>query len=316
MRVAGMQDGMVTLGAGALLDCLIIGGGPAGLTAATYLRRFHRSVVVFDDGQSRARWIPESHNCPGFPLGVSGSELLARLRQQAIGYGATILSSTIQSLERAEDGWDARDGSTTWRARTVILATGVVDELPGIDGGDSVDAIRAGQLRLCAICDGYEATDRSLAVVGPLGKALAHACFLRGFSPHVAVVPTASTSSDVPATLSSRADALSIPVLPALRVLSFERDACHVIDAEGNRHVFDTVYAALGAPGRVDLARQAGVALGANGEIRTDDHMRTSVEGIYAIGDVVTDLNQIAVAFGHAAIAATAAHRALPQQPR
>ena len=61
-------------------DVVVIGGGPAGLTAATYLRRFLRSVVVLDAGDSRARYIPESHNCPGFPQGVAGTELLQRMR--------------------------------------------------------------------------------------------------------------------------------------------------------------------------------------------------------------------------------------------
>ena len=63
-----------------LLDVLVVGAGPAGLTAATYLARFHRRFVVVDAGKSRARWIPTSHNCPGFPFGVAGPELLAKLR--------------------------------------------------------------------------------------------------------------------------------------------------------------------------------------------------------------------------------------------
>ncbi len=314
--MASPVDAVAEAGAEPVLDCLVVGGGPAGLTAATYLRRFHHSVAVFDDGRSRAAWIPESHNCPGFPLGVSGPDLLLRLRQQATAYGADILSSTIRSLRLTEGGWEAGDGRTIWRARTVILATGVVDELPEIAGSDGADAIRAGRLRLCAICDGYEATDRRIAVIGPLDKALGHACFLRAFSAHVTVVPTGSASAGVSGELAGRASTLAIPVAPVLRVVSFAGETCEVIDVEGNHRTFDTIYAALGAPGRVDLARQAGVVLGPGGEIGTNDHMRTSVEGIYAIGDVVTDLNQIAVAFGHAAIAATAVHRALPPKPR
>ena len=87
------------------LDCIIVGGGPAGLTAATYLRRLHRHVVVFDDGRSRARWIPESHNCPGFPMGVSGTELLRRLRDQASTYGPRFTTRGLTSWKGpGEDG--------------------------------------------------------------------------------------------------------------------------------------------------------------------------------------------------------------------
>ena len=66
------------------LDCLIIGGGPAGLTAAIYLARFRRRCLVLDAGASRASYIPNSHNYPGFPPGISGPDLLARLREQAV----------------------------------------------------------------------------------------------------------------------------------------------------------------------------------------------------------------------------------------
>ena len=83
-----------------LLDCLVVGAGPAGLTAATYLARFHRDFIVVDAGKSRARWIPTSHNCPGFPFGVAGPELLAKLRTQATEYGSVIVQ--IHPREAAE----------------------------------------------------------------------------------------------------------------------------------------------------------------------------------------------------------------------
>lgn len=301
------------------LDCLIIGGGPAGLTAATYLRRFHRRVVVFDDGRSRARWIPQTHNCPGFPQGVSGNELLQRLRQQATEYGATIQTSTVSTLRRTPHGWQASDGTTTWSAPMVILATGVEDVLPPLRDDDCVDAIAHGWLRLCAICDGYEVTDQAIAVIGPLESALAHACFLRAFSPRVTAIPTGA----MPATdtgrlteLNARARDLAIPVTAPLHRLFFADGGARVQVEDGATHPFDSVYVAMGSPGRVELATQAGLPLQPHGEIATDADMGTAVSGLYAIGDVVTDLNQISVAFGHAAIAATAVHRALPLHPR
>jgi thioredoxin reductase (NADPH) len=64
-------------------DCVIVGAGPGGLTAAVYLARYLRDVLVFDDGRSRALWIPRSHNCPGYPEGIPGPELIDRLRRQA-----------------------------------------------------------------------------------------------------------------------------------------------------------------------------------------------------------------------------------------
>src|SRR5947199_8491417 len=71
-----------------ILDCLIVGGGPAGLTAAIYLARFHLDILVVDGGKSRASWIPCTHNVPGFPDGIEGGELLRRMREQACTFGA------------------------------------------------------------------------------------------------------------------------------------------------------------------------------------------------------------------------------------
>jgi len=81
------------------LDCLIIGGGPAGLTAAIYLARFKRHVVLIDCDESRARYILVSHNCPGFPFGVSGPDLLARMRDQAAQFGIEPVAARVDALE-------------------------------------------------------------------------------------------------------------------------------------------------------------------------------------------------------------------------
>lgn len=294
------------------LDCIIIGGGPAGLTAATYLRRLHRRVVVFDDGRSRARWIPESHNCPGFPLGVSGDQLLCRLKAQAETYGASIRPERVGSLQATTRGWRVDTQTGQWSAPTVLLATGVVDRLPELSSGDAEEALRSGLLRSCALCDGYEATDRRLAVVGPLAKATANAHYLSTFSADVTIVPIAQDvmhPSDTPPTE-------GITVLEPLKSLACIDGGWKVIDANDHVHWFDLVYAAMGAPARGDLARQAGAMVDADGAVLTDEHMETTRPGLFAVGDVVTDLNQIAVAFGHAAVAASAIHRMLPIAPR
>ena len=293
------------------LDCIIVGGGPAGLTAATYLRRLHRHVVVFDDGRSRARWIPESHNCPGFPLGVSGTELLRRLRDQAAAYGATGRSSRVKTIRQVEGGWEAEADDGACSAPTILLATGVVDRLPSLASGEPEEALRSGLLRSCALCDGFEATDHRLAVVGPLVRAAANARYMTTFSADVTVVPI-----EEHADTAVLPDTEGLTILPNLRSLVCRDDGWDLTDAAGGTYRFDFVYAAMGAPARGELARQLGAELNDEGAVVTDDHMETSLPGLYAIGDVVTDLNQIAVAFGHAAIAASAIHRSLPARRR
>ncbi len=301
-----------------LLDCLIIGAGPAGLVAATYLTRFHRCIAVVDAGSSRARWIPSSHNCPGFPFGVGGRELLEKLRVQAEGYGAQITHGRIATLQREGDHFVAIDDQGQHHhACHVLLATGIVDRVPKVEGpADTLDhAIAAGAIRLCAVCDGYEASDEAIAVYGPVDEAIRHALFLRTFSRQVAAVR--SEPGEPSSECAALARAARVAVLPAAQTLHHDQDGgCTIAFDDGVRRRFDTVYPVLGGDAQSQLATALGARVDDCDELIVDDKQQTSVDGLYAIGDVVSALNQISVALGHAAIAASAIHNRLPHNFR
>lgn len=304
---------MTTESSGApTLDCLVVGGGPAGLTAATYLARFRRNVVLVDAGESRARWIPASHNCPGFPFGVAGDELLTRFRKHAEQYDVPVVASRIDSVEHRDDLFIASAGPREWRARRIILATGTVDLLPDIEGVEA--AIATGAIRLCAVCDGYEAKDDAIAVLGNGDEAVCHAEFLRTFSRRVTALATDGLVNHPG--LDQRAAASDLMLRPAPDRWQLSDGGCEALFADGSRERFDTLYPVLGADVQSSLLVRLGAAIDDEGGLIVDDHMETSVRGAFAIGDVVSALNQISVAVGHAAIAATAVHGSLPPNPR
>jgi thioredoxin reductase (NADPH) len=170
------------------LDCLIIGAGPAGLTAAVYLARFHLSLRVVDEGRSRASWIPCSRNVPGFPDGVSGDEFLARMRAQAEKYGAAFTRGRVTRLDRVEGGFEAEWGEGSATARTVLIATGVQNRRPDMDEDLHAEALARGLIRYCPICDGYEVTDRKVGVIGSGSHGVAEAVFLRGYTADVTLI--------------------------------------------------------------------------------------------------------------------------------
>ena len=148
-------------------DCIIVGAGPAGLTAAIYLARFHLSIRLFDSGTSRAALIPCTHNHAGFPDGISGLELLARMTEQAERFGAAARTRPRHQDRARGDGFRVRAEAREFRARTVLVATGVINNRPpGMDDALHAEALAEGLLRYCPICDAYEVTDKRVAVIG------------------------------------------------------------------------------------------------------------------------------------------------------
>ena len=293
------------------MDCLIIGAGPAGLTAAIYLARYFRSFVVIDAGASRAAWIPISHNFPGFPDGIPGPELLARMHTQAIRYGARITEGEVHHLARREDGCFTADlGNRTVTTRRILLATGAEDiqpELPNLD-----DAIRRGLIRVCPICDAYEAQDQKIAIIGYGKCRVREALLLRTYTTDLTLL---TLGRDLDLTDDERTELCQAGVrIVEEPVSEITADDDHIAAwrmHSGAVHRFDTLYTALGLRGRSSLATALGAEHDEDGALIVDEHQRTNVPGLYAIGDVVRGLGQISVAMGQAAIAATAINNSL-----
>jgi thioredoxin reductase (NADPH) len=295
-------------------DCLIIGGGPAGLTAATYLARFRRRAMVVDSGNSRAALIPNTHNYPAFSDGISGPDLLEKLRTQASRYGAALHTGSVRSLDWYGGNFIAgMTDETAVKAPKVILATGIVDEKPNLPG--MREFIYRGRVRFCPICDGYEAMDQHIAVIGRFRPALKKAIFLRTYSRRVSLLVMEDvTPSDEDSGLLRETGVEFFPS-PVVDVLE-EGDHVKAVMTDGASLVPDVLYPAMGCQVRSDLAVRLGVKHDDMGSPLTDGEQLTSVPGLYAIGDITTDLHQLSVSVGQAAVAATHIHNRLPRNDR
>ena len=287
------------------VDCLIVGGGPAGLTAAIYAARFRLRTCVVDAGDGRAAQIPCTRNHAGFPEGIAGAELLARMRRQAVKFGVDLQSGRIGALGGQAGDFTAQlPNSRVFRARAVILATGVFNHRPDIAGELHDQALQRGFLRYCPVCDGFEVTDQNVAVIGSGAHAAKEATFLRAYTDRVTIVPP---DRDACFDAAQRADlaAIGVAILsgPAA-AFRLEADGLS-FEAAGRRLTFDAIYPALGSTVRSELARGLGARLTDDGCITVDAHQRTSVPGLYAAGDVVIGLDQISHAMGEAGVAAT-----------
>jgi thioredoxin reductase (NADPH) len=296
-----------------VLDCVIVGGGPAGLTAGIFLARFKRRFVLIDGGDSRASWIPRSHNHPAFPNGINGFDLLDRMRKQMGEYGGVRREGLVTALTRGPDGVlgvETDDG--TLLARHVILATGVKDNLPPVE--NAVEHVREGLIRQCPICDGFEVSGQRVAVLGHKPCTAGEALFLRTYTDDLTLVTMGE-----PLTIASedreRLEAVGVRIVEIpVRRLDCTRDRVEVHLATGEVLRFDTAYTGLGSEPHSDLGRMVGANLMEDGRFVTDAHQRTSVPGLYAAGDAVTGLNQIAVAMAQAEVAAVDIHNALRRE--
>jgi thioredoxin reductase (NADPH) len=297
---------------GKVYDCLVVGGGPAGLSAALYLGRLRRSVLVIDDEHGRSTWHQVNRNYLGFPNGVHATALRGLGEKQAAEYGVEFLNGRGTDASSSGMGRDKRfridstAGSAT--GRTVIFATGVTDRFPEFEG--SVECIGKSMF-WCIICDGYESIDKRVVVLGHNDRAAALALQLLNFTDRVALV-AGEDSLDI-----------SDERLNALRAhgVNVYDCGCEVYTCEtvgelnslqlgdGTVIPLDRLFVAQWIEPNTQLAKQLGVKLDQHGYIINDAEQLTNVPGVYAAGDVTRLFNhQVTSAVHEGGMAAAAAN--------
>jgi len=294
-------------------DCIIIGAGPAGLTAALYLVRFHLRVRMLDAGDGRAVTIPCTRNQPGHPGGIPGRALVERMLAQAEEHGAVREAATATAIEREGDDFRVRAGGRALGGRTVLLATGVRNHRPDMPQDLHDEALERGLLRYCPICDGYEVTDKRVGVIGTETHGMKEALFLRGYTRDVTLI-SPDGGLDLDEACEAALDEAGVGRVTGPcggYAIEGERFA---FDTANGRMSFDSVYPAMGSVIRSDLAIAAGARASEEGCLEVDDHQRTSVPGLFAAGDVVKGLDQISHAMGEAGVAATTIRNMLGDQ--
>ncbi|HEU4854498.1 MAG TPA: FAD-dependent oxidoreductase [Nitrosospira sp.] len=202
------------------------------------------------------------------------------------------------------------DGMSTIRAFTILLATGTADSK--LDTSDWKTCIRKGLIRLCPICDAYEAADQNIALISSSPReGVKHALFLRTYSRNVTLIYQAK--AELTSAGKRRLHKANVEViedaLGSLHVTGETKPSIRL--SNGEELQFNVIYPMLGESSRSQLAVQLGARCNRQRKLIVDRHQRTPVAGVYAVGDVVDELNQISVAAAHAAIASTDTHNRL-----
>jgi thioredoxin reductase (NADPH) len=295
----------------ATADALVVGGGPAGMSAALYLARYNRSVVLFDTARGRSTHHQTNHNYLGFPDGVPIQRFRELGRAQLAHYTeVTVLPDDVVRMSGIEggDGFVAHTGRGRYGGRTVILATGVLDHYPHFEGWEPCVGI---SLFWCITCDGYENRGRNVLVVGHTDAAAGEAMQLLSLTGRITVL-TNSGRAEISGRFRRRLAGAGIPLIEdTIRsVHCADGGRIEVVETAGGVQIpTEAVFSIQGASPQTRLAEQLRVELAPNGWIAVDTEQKTNVPGVYAAGDVTSiHSHQVTTAVHEGAQAASAAN--------
>lgn len=290
-------------------DVAIVGAGPAGLSAATWLGRYLRSVIVVDAGDPR-NWETRGINGILGHQGIPPAELRHKGREEAASFGVTFADGEVTSACHNADciRLTLRDESQIV-AKRVLLAFGIQDIWPDVPG---LQRCYGETAHVCPDCDGYEARGKKTLVIGTGRRAVGMALALTTWTRQV-IVCTNGKPPDISSELCEKLDALNIPVIEAvIRRITSSQGNVQIAELEGGMQLdCQHVFFSLGQVAADDLGTQLGCKRDDDGLIVVDEHNATSVESVFAAGDITPGPQLAIIAAAEGAVAALAIHRSL-----
>ena len=293
-------------------EVIVIGGGIAGLSAAIYLGRAQRDTLVIDSGHSMAKWEPVVENYLGFPKGVAGEKLLKNGGRHAKKHEVRFAHDEIKMLSSNKSVFTLKGKKKTYHAKRLLLATGIFHLPPEIPG---VKECLGHSMFFCKDCDGYRVRGKRIAIIGSNNEAVEYALGMLHYSACVIV----ATNGKKPSWDKRHARWLAEYEIPIerkrIRDVDHRRRKIRALDFVGGAcFKIDYLFTTRGDIFHTGLAEKLGAKLDADGQIKVDQCMRTSVPRLYAAGCVTPANCQMIIAAGQGAAAAQAISRDLLEE--
>ena len=264
-----------------MYDAIVIGAGPAGISASLYLKRANKNVLVLYHGESQLEKAHKIDNFYGFPNGISGKDLYENGINQAKNLGISVLDKEVLSIlmnEKME--FNVKTLDQEYQAKVIILATGNKKLKPNIKG---VEEYEGKGISYCAICDGFFYRKKSVVVIGSGNYAISEAKELKNVTPDVKILTNG---------LKLEGDTDIIVDERKIKEIGGEDRISYVLFEDGEKIECKGVFIALGEAGGADFAKKLGIYMEKD-SIVVDENLKTTVPGVYAAGNVVGGLLQI-----------------------
>lgn len=273
---------------------VILGQGPAGISAALYAVRGGADVTVIAKDFGALAKADKIENYYGFEHGIAAKDLIETGIKQAQNLGVNFIKGEVCGIEFSTDGYDVKiaDGNTI-SAGAIIIAVGTSRNIPAIE---NIEKFEGKGISYCAICDGFFFRGKKVAVIGNAAYALSEYHVLKNIIDNVTILTNGAEPT------------FSDPVCNTKKIQSFQGNDKleEIVYTDGTRENFDGVFIACGSAGAFELSKKLGMET-ANNKIITDENRATNIPGIYAAGDCVKGLQQIAKAVYDGMIAGTQA---------
>ena len=292
-----------------IYDCIIIGGGPAGLTCAIFLGRYRRRVLLCDSGRPRNYASRAVHGFIG-QHNIDPAELRRRGREEAIDAGVEICDCTVSKIESIGDEFCVTTTAGTMRTRRVALAYGVRDLVPEIP---NITDFYPGSVYHCPDCDGYEVTGKRVGVIGHGKRVVGLALKLRQWTDELTIFVNGNTREFTKEEMSKAlAEGIDIKDEKVLTLTGHGDQLSHAVLDTGERVEIDALFFSIGTVRSCTLAEDLGCQVFEEQPcIVVDDYKQTTVEGVYAIGDLAPGSQLAVTSAADGAVAAIAINKSL-----
>ena len=275
-----------------IYDVIIIGAGPAGISASLYTKRANLKTLVLYKDESSLQKADKIENYYGFKEGISGKELYQDGIKQAQNLGVETKKEEVTKIETTPDGFMVKTSKLEYISKVVILATGNKKNKPKITG---IERFEGKGISYCAICDGYFYRNRSVAVLGSGDYAISETNDLINIAKDITILTNGKKAPEF------RADNVKIDTRE-IKEISGEDKVEQIEFKDGTKLKTNGIFIAQGVAGSTEFAKKLGALINKD-KIIVNEKMETSIKGLYACGDCTGGLLQIVKAVHEGAIA-------------